>query len=358
MSRIAVLARELEGARRGVGRWLAEVLAEIASIGRADEFTLFSEGPLEVPGFRVVATGPGPGGGSTAWEQFRLPSALATARPKVVFGPAYSLPVLSRTPSVVAMHDLSFEAHPEWFSFSEGFRRRTLARWASARARSILVLSRFGANELVRRYEVAPARIKLVGAGVSPRFQPQRDPGRVLADPGRVILSVGSLFNRRRPAELISGFGLAARSHPDLRLVIVGDDRTYPPLDLKGLCREAGIERQTTWLERVSEDDLIALYSQAEVVVYFSDYEGLGLPPLEALGCGARVLASSAPALAETLTGRATLLAQVSAQDVADALGSLLAAPIAPRERPGWLAEFSWRKTAMRVLEALDEAAR
>src|SRR4029079_5996293 len=87
-----------------------------------------------------LVTAPGDG---TAWEQFALPRLLRAARADVLFAPAYAVPLRSPVPFVVAIHDVSFAAHPEWFSWREGARRRVLARLSAERARRVLTISEF-----------------------------------------------------------------------------------------------------------------------------------------------------------------------------------------------------------------------
>ena len=146
--RIAVDARELAGKPTGVGRYLAELLAcwSREPAAARHEILLLTPGLLRLPagligtgGARVdshVVPGNSPGAnrGGLAhllWEQRPLPAAAVRLGADVLFCPGYSGPIVSRVPVVVSIHDVSFWAHPEWFAFKEGLRRR-LTTWASA----------------------------------------------------------------------------------------------------------------------------------------------------------------------------------------------------------------------------------
>jgi len=364
--KIAVAGRELEGPPRGVARWLTEVLASWRSIEHEHRVLLYLEGGLDhaPSGCEPRTLGPGPGGGATAWEQVRLARALRRDRVDVALGPANSLPLAIRTPAVMVLHDLSFEVDPGSFSWREGLRRRLLARLAARRARRVIVVSAFTASEVGRLYRVPRSRIDVIPNGVPSSFRPIIDRARLEATrrrhdiDGDVVLMVGSLFDRRHVPELIAGFAAAARDRPALRLVIVGDDRTSARLDPKQLLVAAGIHDRTRWIERVSEADLLDLYSLAGVTVYLSDYEGFGLPPLEALACGSPVLASATSALEDNLRGRATLLApdEHTPEAIARSLRELLATERRV-ERPSWLDAFSWQATGAAVLDSLVDAA-
>ena len=113
--RLAIDARELSGKPTGVGRYLGGLLREWtdgASHGHA--ITLYSHRPVEWAAGRCpVRIVPGTGG--TLWEQRALRAAITEDRADVLFSPAYSTPLLTRVPRVVALHDISFVARPDWY---------------------------------------------------------------------------------------------------------------------------------------------------------------------------------------------------------------------------------------------------
>jgi len=115
--RIGIDARELCGRATGAGRYLAGLLAEWASRGdRRHEFVLYAPealtGTLDAHRFatRIIPGAPG-----TWWEQVRLPQVARTDHLDVFFSPAYSTPLSLNVPVVVAIHDVSFVVHAEWF---------------------------------------------------------------------------------------------------------------------------------------------------------------------------------------------------------------------------------------------------
>src|SRR5439155_9694120 len=107
-----------------------------------------------------------PGSGGTRWEQMTLAARLRGDPPDVLFAPAYTSPILTRVPTALAVHDVSFAAHPEWFRRREGARRRLVTGAAARRARVVLTLSQFSKDEIVRRLRVAPTRVCVVPLGL------------------------------------------------------------------------------------------------------------------------------------------------------------------------------------------------
>src|SRR4029079_15467601 len=145
-------------------------------------------------------------------EQVRMPNVAATDHLDVFFAPAYTAPLFHKLPTVVAIHDVSFAAHPEWFTTREGMRRRWLTRHASKRARRVITISEFSKRELIERLGVAESIIHVVPPGICPPAA-RNAPGALEHDAARDVnvLYVGSIFNRRHLPELIRAFGAIAR---------------------------------------------------------------------------------------------------------------------------------------------------
>jgi glycosyltransferase involved in cell wall biosynthesis len=356
--RIGVDARELLGAVTGVGRYLGELLARWTA--REDRsartFVLYSPEPLRIafpPGTTELRELPGPRG--TWWEQRSLRGAVRADHLDVYFAPAYTAPVGIRVPLAVTIHDVSFVAHPEWFRVLEGLRRRWLTRHAAAAAEVIFTDSQFSRREIETHLGVPPARIRVIPPGVSPRVRPSTD-GR---EP--LVLFVGSLFNRRRLPDLIAAFARATVDLPAARLVLVGDDRTWPPQDLAAEAGERSVASRTELLSYVSDDRLADLYSRASAFGFLSEYEGFGLTPLEALANGVPPVVLDTPVAREVYGDAAAF---VPPGDVAAAAGALRRFLTDPTSRdeilaraPRVLAQYSWDRAAADTLEHLERIA-
>ncbi len=356
---VGVDARELLGAKTGVGRYLGELLRRWTSRPDAERrrFLLYSPEPLHadllVPGRtepRVL-----PGGRGTLWEQTTLRRAANNDRPDVFFAPAYTAPMGLRMPFVVTIHDISFSAHPEWFRWREGTRRRLLTRRAARRAARVLTDSEFSRGEIERHYLVPADRIDVIPPGVTSRHA-----GRARREP--LVLYAGSLFNRRRLPDLIAAFARASQGLPDARLVIVGDNRTWPHEDLEAVARACGVADRTDLRSYVSDDELSSLYDRAAVFAFLSQYEGFGLTPLEALSAGIPAVVLDTPVAREVYGDAAIYVARGDIDGAAAALRRFIAAPGAPAielaAAPAILARYSWDDAAGRTLARLEEAAR
>ncbi len=370
--RIGIDGRELLGQPTGVGRYLANLCAEwTASAPYAGhELLLYTPRPARLPAHGTERTPGGarmtavtvPGGGGFWWEQGSLPRRAAADGLDVFFGPGYSVPLGLRIPSVVTLHDVSFIAHPEWFGWREGPRRRWLAVRAAAAARTVVAVSDFSRQEILRHLDTAPDRVRVVHNGVTaPVAAKPRPASTAGAAGGPLILYVGALFARRRLPVLLAAFERVVRRLPGAELAIVGPDRTFPPEDLPGFAEAGGIGSRVTFLSYVGEAELAALYRRATVFAWLSEYEGFGLTPLEALAAGVPVVAGDIP-VAREVYGRAARHVPVGdPAAVADALVEVLTrrdvrAGLLAEARP-LLARYTWARAAAETFAILEGAA-
>lgn len=356
--RIGIDARELGGRATGVGRYLGGLLREwAADRALAHEFVLYTPGPIALPlDSRRFATRTVDGSGGTWWEQVQAPRAAVSDHLDVWFAPAYTAPLRLETPVVVAIHDLSFVAHPEWFSLREGARRRWLTSQSARRAASVITISEFSKRELIERLDVPADKIHVIPPGIDPS---SGSPRLSALSPAKVLF-VGSVFNRRHVTDLIRAFAPVARTHPDAVLDIVGDNRSYPREDLRQTIASEQLQSQVRWHEYVTDEQLASLYAEAGAFAFLSEYEGLGLTPLEALAAGIPPLLLDT-AVARESCGDAAIY--VSVNDLAATTRGLesLLFDHEVRQRtlgaaPAELAKYSWPRAARETLAVLERA--
>ena len=368
--RIAIDARELTGRPTGVGRYLGELLRGWNELpgAAAHDFVLCAPGPLELPPFpqlrlgQVTAPGHGPW-----WEQRILPRLVAECRADVLFAPGYAGPVLCPVPMVVTVHDVSFAAHPEWFAWREGFRRRVTTRWAARRARRVLTISDFSKREIVRHLGIDPTKIEVIYPGATPLADrapdgaPASSSAPLPASSPPTVLYVGSIFSRRHVPELIEACVRVATRHPDVTLEIVGDNRSRPPLDVAALVRASSAAGHIRVRDYVSDTELAGLYGRATAFAFLSEYEGFGLTPLDALAAGVPIVVLDTEVAREIYGPAAVYVPTPDPVQVSSALERALFDPVERgrlREAAATVLErYSWHECSHRTLQALLAAA-
>jgi glycosyltransferase involved in cell wall biosynthesis len=384
MPTVAVDARELAGHPTGIGRYLIELLRkwhDLSTSSRARHtFIPYSHQPL-APGTpfaeRAVVL---EGAGGTRWEQVTFARALRRDAPDVLFAPAATAPLAVALPIALTIHDLSYDAHPEWFRWREGVRRRLLTRLSARKASVVLTVSAFSAAEIVERLGVPASKVRVVYHGVRdeatasyPNQPVRHEPATSSSERGGwheasasssrepLVLFVGSLFNRRRVPELLHAFAHVARQIPQARLVIVGDNRTYPRQDPSRIAASLGIAERVDVRDYAEDAEITALYRQAAVFVFVSEYEGFGLTPLDALAHAVPIIVADTPLSREIYGDAAVTVPIGDAHTLGEVILRLLQHPVrrqaALAAAPAVLARYSWARAAAETLAAIDRAA-
>jgi glycosyltransferase involved in cell wall biosynthesis len=304
---------------------------------------------------------PGPSRGITFLDGWRMPRLLARERVDVFHSLFYALPS-SGVPGVrlgQTVHDLTPILFPDGFSR----RQRLVFRSALRRSRDadrVVAVSENTREDLVRLLSVRREQVEVIPPGIDPVFFEAPSPAR-LAGLRRSLGFEGPYWVHAGGYDPIKNLPLALAALAALRaegckhrLVITGDPGPNAPAFLREVQR---LQLQDAVLQAgwLAVEDLAALYSGAEVMVYPSRYEGFGFPPLEAMACGAPVVAGRAGSLPEVLGDVCPLVDPDDAGGLARELRLLLADPdlraqTARRGRER-AAEFRWEATADRTWE-------
>ena len=356
--RIGIDARELSGRATGVGRFLRGLLREWSNspIAGVHEFVLYAPEPLALSlDSRRFRTREVAGTAGTWWEQMRLPDAIAGDGLDVFFAPAYTAPLRVKVPIVAAIYDLSYVAHPEWFRLREGVRRRWLTQKTAEKAHAVVTLSEFSRGEIVEYLSVPEQRVHVIVPGID------RLAVKTSAYGEARVLYAGSIFNRRHVPDLIRAISTLRRTRPDLSLDIVGDDRTFPRENLDSAIANQRLEGHVRWHRYVSDERLLELYGRARAFAFLSEYEGLGMTPLEALAAGVPPVVYDTAVARESYADAALYVPVGDGAGIVRALERALfdeqtrAAILAAA--PAALAKYDWPRAARETLTVIENAA-
>jgi glycosyltransferase involved in cell wall biosynthesis len=298
------------------------------------------------------------------WAETRLAGAARADGVDVFFSPAYTCPLSLDVPRVTVVHDVSFFSLPHDFSLRDGLRRRATVAAAMRVSRLVLTVSDFSRREIESLFPELRGRVIAIPHGADDHL-PAADRAAsraALGLSGPLILSVGAILNRR-PLPTLLRAAAALRPHwPGLSVAVVGENRTTPLLDLARAVADVGLEGRVRLDGFLDDAALAARYAAADAFVLLSEYEGFGLPALEAMARGLPVVTSTAPALDE-IFGEAALLADPhDERAVAAAIDRVLRdgalrASLVARGR-ALSARLTWADTARRTWQCLADAAR
>jgi glycosyltransferase involved in cell wall biosynthesis len=353
---IGVDARELEGKPTGVGTYLRNILERV-SLPKDTRLQLYfkSEIPDVFPDLDAERVLLKSAGSNVLWQQWKLRKELVRRKVTFFFSPANSAPLYFPGLQAITIHDISFFRHPAWFSFKERFSRQFTTACSIRHANRIYAVSEPVRNEIVKRFRLRDSSVIVTPNGVTrKRIDPVsrkmlRDSYQIGSK--KIILYVGLILNRRHIPTLIRSVPLM---DDDYLLVIIGKNRTFPPQNLSEITKATGVENRVQLLEYVSDEVLHDYYQMADYFVYLSEYEGFGIPPLEAMSYDVPVIVSRTSAMDVIFRDAALFVDEFTPEAVKAALNTLRE----PETRSHHIEagrklveEYSWERTARIVSE-------
>jgi glycosyltransferase involved in cell wall biosynthesis len=331
---VAIDGTPLTVSSGGVRRYTEELIRALRATFPDDSFHVISDQLQTVSGL------------NRRWWTIGVQREMRRLRCDLFHGTEFSVPYLPLKPSVLTLHDLSPWMSPQWHHAADRVRRRTPHLLRFGVATMILTDTEAVRRAAIDFFRLSPDRIVSVPLAASEHLRPVETP--LPAVP--YFLYVGTIEPRKNVPALVEAWK-QVRSRHRVDLVLAGRRREDAPEipSAPGLCM----------LGEVGESDLPGLYSACIACVYPTEYEGFGLPVLEAMQCGAPVITSHDPAVTEVSGGAAI---HVSPDDLANAMERILTS-CEERARRKQLsirraAEFSWAKTVTLTRAVYEEAIR
>lgn len=368
--KIGIDARACEKEGSGNCTYIRNFLLALKSVDKDNRYTLYAENRRH-PFYAHFCSGPNfsvkflPVGS----QYIRVPLFLALASVSDgldILHVQYNSPPFFKGKLVVTIHDLCFLRFPRFFSPLQAARLKVLTKLTAKKAARILTGSSYSKNDIIKNYGIVPSRISVVSYGVAGGFHPrEKTPElRQVLDrygiPERYILCVGRLNPRKNLISLVKAFAsLKVKRGIPHKLVIAGIE----DFNTGSLLRSVGgiVGREVVFTGYVDEQDLPAVYSAAEVFVYPSLFEGVGLPVLEAMRSGVPVVTSNTTSLAEIAADAAAAVDPLDVEALSRAIWNMIEKPELKAEyvRKGLLRaeDFRWEATARKTVGIYREVA-
>lgn len=283
-------------------------------------------------------------------DPFLLGRALKTANPKLFFSPGYNSPIGWAGCFIFSLHDLNHLCVRDNSNALKRAYYRYVIKPACNTAASVLTVSEYSRHEIAAWAKVKEERIVNVGNGVGLPFTPA---GKKYNPGYEYLLYAGSRKPHKNIPRLLQAYAISG-VRADVRLLLSG----HPDKALLIEIDRLGLNNDVAFADLSSDLALSAAYRGAVALLFPSLYEGFGLPPLEAMGCGIPVLTSNVCALPEVVGDAALLVNPLEVEDIAEGIRRILrdsALRVQLRERGLRRAQlYSWEETARRASLALE----
>jgi glycosyltransferase involved in cell wall biosynthesis len=360
--------------RAGVGHYTFELAHALARESPDDEFELVY--PSSYPPLDFIRSESLPrnlletrvrvGALGRRWWSAGLPRYAGRRGLRLFHGTNYDVPLWGGTATVLTLHDLSLLIYPETHERRRVWRARRRLPLMARAADALIVPTEAVRREVCAHLRIAESKVFAVHEAARACFRPAEfskteAARRHLGIGPEFLLAVGTIEPRKNLLALVRAFEEVLRARPSsaLQLVIAGGRGWLSEPLFEAVERSAARERIVP-VGYVADETLRALYSSCRAFVYPSLYEGFGLPPLEAMSCGAPVIAGRTPAVEEVMGGGARLFDPRDTDSLTRTILELLddeAARLAlARAGLRRAARFSWQRTAQATLAVYDEA--
>lgn len=363
--------------KTGVGHYTFELAQSLAAAHPIDEFQLIS--PFDLldlssgaewhqhcpPNLHSVSTRPTLL--NKRWWAIGLPLYAKRHRLTLFHGTNYDVPLWGGTPTVLTIHDLSSLLWPDVHEKKLVRRARRRLPLMARAATMIITPTESVKREVCTHLAVQPGKVTVVPEAARPIFQrieleQAAQVRKRLGVKDDFLLFVGTIEPRKNLITLVRAFEEVVRTTPLRPQLVVAGKEGWLVRELFDYIKKSSISDYLLFTGYLTDADLAALYSSCKIFIYPSLYEGFGLPPLEAMACGAPVLTSQIPSIQEVVGEAACLVEPTNVERLSESIIELLTD--AARRR--WLshagtrrsAQFSWQKAASLTFEVYREAIR
>jgi len=302
------------------------------------------------------------------WYRWRLPlyATYFSGQVDIYHGPDFALPPIGKTlRKVVTVHDLSFLEHPEYAVPSLAAYLKKVVPEAVAAADVVCTVSQEVSRTLVEHFQTPREKLVVIPNGVSPHFKRITDPVLLGATRHKfglkhpLVLAVGTLEPRKNHIGLIKAFYQAQKKKRGPAMLALAGGKGWLYEETQSLVEELKLEKKVRFLGRVSDLEMVSLYSLADVFAFPSFVEGFGVPPLEAMACGAPVITSNTSSLPEAVGDAALLIDPYNTGELSGAITRILENKQLQEElrQKGYerVKEYTWLASAQKMLSVYQK---
>lgn len=280
-----------------------------------------------------------------------------------VFHSQYIAPIILSCKSLLTIHDILFETHPQYFARTQLLRNKIFIRYSAQKAQQVHTVSQYSRQALTNIYGFGKDQIKVIPNGVDLlKFSPSDSSKPYLKISKKFnvkdyILSVGRIEPRKNYIGLLRAYSLLRENLENTGPLVIVGQRDFGYKEFFKMLSDYKLEDHVLILQSVDDDVLPDIYRAARLFVYPSFAEGFGIPPLEAMASGIPIITSNTTAIPEVVGNAGILVDPYAPEDIAEAMFKVLSdqslsnqLSIKGRKQAE---KWSWLNSAQRYLDAV-----
>ena len=297
----------------GAGKYAKEITLALSKLDARNEYYLYGSQEIKNEfknvgnNFHFITTNFNPNHhiSRILWEQFVFPFKLKKLNPNIIFTPSVAIPFLFNGIFFTTIHDLAYKKNKYKYSFIRKIYIEIISKIAIKKSLVIFTVSNFSKKEIEDEFSLKSKKIFITYNGVNEIFfkdyasEEIRNFKIKYNLPENFILYVGAIEPGKNLDKLFIAFSeLIKKYELELNLVLTSGIG-WGTQKLINLIEKLKIRDKVIFLPYISEDDLPMLYKCSRMLTYLSEYEGFGIPVLEALAVGTPVITSKSAAIME-----------------------------------------------------------
>jgi alpha-1,3-rhamnosyl/mannosyltransferase len=292
------------------------------------------------------------------WRQIKLPGLLNKYQPDVFYSVGDIIPHFVRVPIISHFHDMAWFLHPDSYSKNEQKKQRFALSMIRKKAKIIITSSESSKTDLIKNFDFSERKIRVIPLGYNPNIKKYA----IDQTKRQGIVYIGRLENKKNLTNLLKAYEIYATSSSNPEKLDLIGGKGFGFLEIENFLnqlKKSGLDIH--YHGYLKDYEVYKILGQAKIMLFPTLYEGFGLPILEAFAARTAVISSNCSSIPEIAKDAAILVNPCKLPAIAAAIKQLLVADrlrLELIERGDKIVgQYSWGKTAKKVLEALYDVA-
>jgi len=298
------------------------------------------------------------------WSQIRLSFEIFRNPPSVLFVPAHTIPLYHGKKTVVTLHDVGFKYFPELYTPLERYYHNWCMKFSLKHAKEIIAISEATKEDLIKLYEADPKKITVIYHGYDKeKYFLKKEKSEKLEKISPYIYFIGRLEAKKNITTLVKAFAILKQDEQIKHKLVLAGRPGYMYEEIKELINslDPKIKSDIVELGYVSDEDAPMYMRNADIFAFPSNFEGFGMPLVEAMASGVPVVASDTTSIPEVVAGAGLLHNVHDPKELAEKLGILINNPQEYKKFQELGLDrascFNWDDAAKKTLEVIERAA-